>query len=193
MTFDVEIAGRTRTVSIERLDRAGRFRVTLDGVPHDLDVARTGDFGLSMLTPGNGERVLFSDMSSPEKMTISGEGGPRVSAEVLVAPGGSAGEMLVTLGGRTATATLNGRRKGGYADTAGHGHGDAVIAAPMPGRVVRVLVAAGDEVAARQPIVVVEAMKMENELRTPRAGRVKEIGVSPGAPVEAGRILAVIG
>ena len=62
----------------------------------------------------------------------------------------------------------------------------------MPGRVVRVLVAAGDEVAARQGVVVVEAMKMENELRAPRAGRVKEVSVAAGTSVEAGRILAVI-
>jgi biotin carboxyl carrier protein len=170
MTVDVEIAGRTRTVSIDRLDRAGRFRVTLDGVPYLLDVARTGDFGLSMLTSAHGGGVLFSETSSPEKKTLPGKREPRVSAEVLVAPGGSAGEMLVTLGGRTATATLNGRRKGGYTDAGGHGHGEAMIAAPMPGRVVRILVAAGDEVAARQAIVVVEAMKMENELRAPRAG-----------------------
>jgi biotin carboxyl carrier protein len=62
----------------------------------------------------------------------------------------------------------------------------------MPGRVVRVLVAAGDEVGPRQGIVVVEAMKMENELYAPRAGRVREISVSPGTSVEAGRVLAVI-
>ncbi len=48
----------------------------------------------------------------------------------------------------------------------------------MPGRVVRVLVAPGDEVAARQPVVVVEAMKMENELRSPKAGRVKDVAVA---------------
>ena len=62
----------------------------------------------------------------------------------------------------------------------------------MPGRIVRVLAAAGDDVAARQPVVVVEAMKMENELRAPRAGKVKEIPVAPGMSVEAGRVLAVI-
>jgi biotin carboxyl carrier protein len=62
----------------------------------------------------------------------------------------------------------------------------------MPGKVVRVLVKPGDEVVARQGVVVVEAMKMENELRAPRAGRVKEVSVVPGMSVEAGRILAVI-
>ena len=62
----------------------------------------------------------------------------------------------------------------------------------MPGRVVRVLVAAGDTVAARQGVVVVEAMKMENELRTPKAGVVKDVAVAPGTLVEAGRVLMLI-
>jgi biotin carboxyl carrier protein len=59
----------------------------------------------------------------------------------------------------------------------------------MPGRVVRVLVAAGDEVIARQGLVVVEAMKMENELTASRAGRVAEVAVVEGQSVEAGRLL----
>jgi biotin carboxyl carrier protein len=62
----------------------------------------------------------------------------------------------------------------------------------MPGRVVRVLVGPGDEVEARQPVLVIEAMKMENELRAPRAGRVKDVAVEQGASVEAGRVLVVI-
>jgi biotin carboxyl carrier protein len=62
----------------------------------------------------------------------------------------------------------------------------------MPGRVVRVLVARGEAVAARQPVVVVEAMKMENELRSPKAGRVKDVAVEAGTSVEAGRALVVI-
>jgi biotin carboxyl carrier protein len=62
----------------------------------------------------------------------------------------------------------------------------------MPGRVVRVLAAAGTEVAAGQGLVVVEAMKMENELRAPHAGRVAELTVREGQAVEAGATLAVI-
>ena len=64
--------------------------------------------------------------------------------------------------------------------------------APMPGRVVRVLVSPGDAVAARQGVVVVEAMKMENELRSPKAGTVRDVSVTPGTSVEAGRVLVVI-
>jgi biotin carboxyl carrier protein len=62
----------------------------------------------------------------------------------------------------------------------------------MPGKVVRVLVAEGDEVAARQGVVVIEAMKMENELRAPRAGRVGSVAVQPGALVESGALLLTI-
>ena len=62
----------------------------------------------------------------------------------------------------------------------------------MPGRVVRILVAPGDQVADRQPVIVVEAMKMENELRSPKAGRVKHVAVAPGMSVDGGRVLIVI-
>jgi biotin carboxyl carrier protein len=62
----------------------------------------------------------------------------------------------------------------------------------MPGRVARVLVAPGDQVEARQGLVVIEAMKMENELTALRAGRVREVTVTVGAAVEAGRLLVLI-
>ena len=67
------------------------------------------------------------------------------------------------------------------------------VTAPMPGRVVRVLSAPGADVAAGQGLVVIEAMKMENELRAPRAGRVQELPVREGQAVEAGALLAVVG
>jgi biotin carboxyl carrier protein len=63
----------------------------------------------------------------------------------------------------------------------------------MPGRVVRVLRAPGAEVAAGEGLVVIEAMKMENELRSPRAGRVQEVAVREGQAVEAGALLMVVG
>jgi biotin carboxyl carrier protein len=82
------------------------------------------------------------------------------------------------------------RRRGTTAD--GGRAGLQPVVAPMPGRVVRVLVGPGDAVAARQAVIVVEAMKMENELRSPKAGTVKEVSVTPGTSVEAGRVLVVI-
>jgi biotin carboxyl carrier protein len=168
MTFDIEINGRARVVSVERA-AAGRYRVTVDGTPHLIDAERVGSFGLSLLMDGG------------------------VSRDVQIAPGGAPGEMLVRLDGRTAAALIDGRRTGrASADGGTHARGEQAVVAPMPGRIVRLLVSRGDDVAARQGVVVVEAMKMENELRSPKAGRVKDVAVTAGASVEAGRVLIVI-
>jgi biotin carboxyl carrier protein len=181
MTFEVDIAGRSRSVAIERVGgRRDVYRITVDGQAYVVSAVRVGEFGVSVLGT-----VLFSGQPPEEKRTA----GP--SADIFVSPGGAAGELLVTYDGRTVAASLNGRRR--HAREAGdHAHGEQRVTAPMPGRVVRVLVSPGDEVAARQGIVVVEAMKMENELRSPKAGRVKDVSVTPGTSVEAGRVLVVI-
>ena len=71
-------------------------------------------------------------------------------------------------------------------------HGSVEIVAPMPGKVVRVLVAEGEAVTAGSGILVVEAMKMQNELKTPKTGRVVSIRADPGATVNAGDVLAVV-
>ena len=171
MTFEIEINGTSRAVSIERTATAGRFRVTLDGETAVVDAQRSGEYGLSL---------LFADAS-------------HAGHAVQFAPGMTPGALLASMGGRTVAVTVNGRRSGrGAGDAGAAAHGEQKIVAPMPGRVVRVLVAAGDHVEARQPIVVVEAMKMENELRSPKAGRVKDVGVAAGASVEAGRVLVVV-
>lgn len=170
MTFEIEIEGRTRTVSLEREDNA-RYRVVVDGRPHLVDAVRVGEFGLSLFLNDGGS----------------------ASREVQVAPVGRSGELLVVLEGRTIGVTVNGRQsRRRRADAAGSGAGEQSVLAPMPGRVVRVLVGPGDEVTARQPVVVVEAMKMENELRSPKAGTVREVTVSTGMSVEAGRVLVTI-
>jgi biotin carboxyl carrier protein len=67
------------------------------------------------------------------------------------------------------------------------------VAAPMPGKIVRVLVAPGDAVEAGQGVLVVEAMKMQNEMKATRAGRVISVTVQEGATVTAGEVLATIG
>jgi biotin carboxyl carrier protein len=90
------------------------------------------------------------------------------------------------------TVLTPGRRKVPAKDRVTESSGQITVAAPMPGRVVKVLVAPGDTVTARQGLVVVEAMKMENELRAPRAGTVAEVRVREGAPVEANVVLVVI-
>jgi biotin carboxyl carrier protein len=62
----------------------------------------------------------------------------------------------------------------------------------MPGKVVRVLVKSGDEVEERQGLAVVEAMKMENELRATRHGHIRDVAVSEGQSVEAGQVLLIV-
>ncbi len=73
-----------------------------------------------------------------------------------------------------------------------HDKGTAQIVAPMPGKVVRVLVEAGTEVEAGAGILVVEAMKMQNEMKAPKAGQVVSIHAQAGSTVNAGDVLAVI-
>jgi biotin carboxyl carrier protein len=168
MTFEIQVNGRTRTVAIEKA-AAGTYRVSLDGHVRDVDATRVGFYGLSLLDVASG-----------------------IVRDVQVTPTGTRSELLVTTGGRTIVATLNGRRSGRAPGEGGSADGEQAVTAPMPGRVVRVLVSPGDEVAVRQGVVVVEAMKMENELRSPKAGRVKDVAVAPGTSVEAGRTLVVI-
>jgi len=72
------------------------------------------------------------------------------------------------------------------------GEGRQKVMAPMPGKVIRVLVKQGDAVEAGQGLVVVEAMKMQNEMRSPKAGRVAQLAAKPGGAVAAGEVLAVI-
>jgi biotin carboxyl carrier protein len=83
--------------------------------------------------------------------------------------------------------SLQGRR-----GAAGGAAGPRSLKAPMPGRVVRVLVSAGDEVLEGQAIMVIEAMKMQNELKSPKAGRVARVAAAVGDTVGAGDVLAVV-
>jgi biotin carboxyl carrier protein len=70
--------------------------------------------------------------------------------------------------------------------------GPRSVKAPMPGRVVRVLVGVGDEVEAQQGVVVIEAMKMQNELKSPKAGRVVRVAAVVGETVQQGDVLVVV-
>lgn len=176
MTFEIELDGRAHSVAIERAG-PDRFRVVIhrDGGDradtHVVNAVRVGEYGLSL---------LFENDTS-------------ASREIDVAPAGARGEFLAGFDGKLASIVVNGRRaRSATRATAGAGHGEQSIVAPMPGRVVRVLVGPGDEVEARQPLVVVEAMKMENELRAPKSGTIKEVTVAAGMSVEAGRILVTV-
>jgi biotin carboxyl carrier protein len=170
VTFEIDLNGRTRSVAIERVPaHPHHFRVTIDGVERLVDAVRINDHQLSLiLSDGDGasHQVSLTDTQTP-------------------------GEQTVTLPDATLTVVVNGRRSRRAADSAGAA-GEQRIVAPMPGKVLRVLVRAGDEVTLRQPLVVVEAMKMENELTSPKAGRVKEVAANEGQSVEAGRLLVIV-
>jgi len=66
------------------------------------------------------------------------------------------------------------------------------VTAPMPGKVVRILVQAGDKVEAGQGLLVVEAMKMQNEIRSPKGGTIERLHVKEGQPVNAGEVLCIV-
>ena len=170
MTFEIEIGDRLRTVSIEGLGAAGpaggTFRATIDGEAHDVSVRPT-DLGLSLVFDDG--RTL--DIAATETV---------------------AGEWFVQLPHVDVTAVADRRRRERSRPGVAAASGVQRITAPMPGRVVRVLVKVGEAVDNRQGLVVIEAMKMENELASPKAGVVKEVPVTEGQSVEAGRLLVVV-
>jgi biotin carboxyl carrier protein len=153
-----------RSVRVEVRGGSGRYTLRLDGRPVEVGVSEAGA----------GYRSLLIGTTSHE-LGIEREG----DAYRVSFPGAS---VVVTLAEARGSATLAPRE-----------HGPSRLTAPMPGRIVRVLSAAGADVVAGQGLVVIEAMKMENELRAPRGGRLTEVLVREGQAVEAGALLAVVG
>jgi biotin carboxyl carrier protein len=168
--FEVEIGGRLRLVAIDGLGAVGpaggRFRATVDGDAHEVSVRQT-DLGVS-LAFDDGRSV---DVAATETAT---------------------GEWFVQLPHVDVAAVVDRSRRERSRPDVASASGVQRILAPMPGRVVRVLVKPGDAVEVRQGLVVVEAMKMENELTSPKAGTVKEVHVAEGVSVEAGKLLVVV-
>jgi biotin carboxyl carrier protein len=103
------------------------------------------------------------------------------------------GTLEVTTNNRTYSVVLSDpKRLRGGGSRSVHSDAAAEIVAPMPGKVVRVLVEAGSEIEAGAGIVVVEAMKMQNALKSPKAGKIASINVVAGETVNAGQVLAVV-
>lgn len=174
MNVDVMVNGRPWKVAVEPAD-AGTFTVTIKGQSRLMDASWIDADTLSLIDASAVAREIRLHRRSD-------------NGSVGVEIGGQVYEAVVSVG------NAKRGREGFPAPSAGKTHPDPVsIKAPMPGRVVRVLVAVGEHVTARQAVVVVEAMKMENELRTPRDGIVKEIAATPGGAVEAGAVLVVVG
>jgi biotin carboxyl carrier protein len=138
---------------------------------------------------GGEERAADVQLVEPGVYSILMDGRSR-EARVEERPGG--GLVVVIDGFRFEYEVRDPRRWS--AKTAGaSGDGFQSVAAPMPGKVVRVLVAAGDEVEKGQGLVVVEAMKMQNEMKASRAGRVLTVTAKEGDTVAAGEVLATVG
>ena len=173
MTFDVDVNGQVRCVQIDRVVGAdNRFTVTMNGQQHVVDARRLDQSSLWL--------ILRDQNFSSHIVTIV-DSGRRANVDV------EKSSCVFQIG-------LNADRSIFTTETTSVPVADGLqqITAPMPGRVVKLLVAAGDLVTNRQGIVVVEAMKMENTLTSPSAGRVVEIKVKPGAVVEAGLVLATV-
>jgi len=183
MQYEVEIGGKVRQVVVTRT--GGAFAVSVDGRTRQVDAVRVDANTLSLLV----------DSLLPAEHSPAGQRDARANRvyEVSSAPGLGAGELQVHVGSAPVAVTLNGRRRWGQKqDGRGAGSGPQRVIAPMPGKIVRVLVNAGDRVSPRQSVVVVEAMKMENELRASREGTIAEIHVRQGMSVDAGTLLLVI-
>ncbi len=164
MIFDAHISGRSLRVEVQ--EREGRYHVTLDGRALEVDFRDLGRGFASLLVDGRSHEAGLERH-----------------------PGGA---WSVHLDGALHLFELHPAARGVAAGTAKPAGGPSKVKAPMPGKIVRVLVAAGADVEAGQGLIVMEAMKMENELRAPRAGRVREIPVHEGQAVETGALLALL-
>jgi biotin carboxyl carrier protein len=176
MIFDVAIGDRVRTVGIVR--KGGLLHVDVDGRTHVVDARRVSDSVVSMLVQLDGAAALARSVDA----AFAAPGGNR---DVDVHNDGPAVALQIRPAG-----AFGRQKKEGQAGAAGAG--PQRVIAPMPGKVVRVLVKPGDAVTARQGLVVVEAMKMENELRAARDGRVRDVAVKEGQSVDAGTVLLTV-
>jgi biotin carboxyl carrier protein len=169
MRYEVQLASSSgeekRVIELER-DAAG-WRVTLDGRPVAVDAVEIAPNILSILL--DGQSFEISVTPSPDGKLRLQTGTQELTAEVID------------------PRAWSGRRHGNV-----EAEGRQQILAPMPGKVVRLLVKAGDRVEAGQGLLVVEAMKMQNEIRSPKSGTVERVLAREGQPVNAGETLAWI-
>lgn len=152
----------SKTLRVEQSDK----RWTVNGEQIDLDAQQISANEISLLASGRAYRCLLDRSPNEEAITLNGE------------------RYVFTV--EDPRALKSRKQRGADAD------GPLPIKSSMPGRVLRMLVAEGDEVSTGQGILVVEAMKMQNEMKTTRAGRVQRIAVKDGETVNAGQLLAII-
>ena len=178
MKYEVRVGADTRSVSIER-NAQGELRVAIESLAHDDEGAKVFA-AVEVLEIGLGSfSILFQ--------------GASFDTQVIPEPGG----LAVFCRGREFHATVRDPRawKGTGKKTDGglqQTHGRQEVVAPMPGKIVRVLVTAGQNVEVGQGLVVVEAMKMQNEIRATKSGQAARLLVREGQTVSAGEPLLVI-
>jgi glutaconyl-CoA decarboxylase len=173
--FSVKIGAKERIVELGTADD-GRGRVVVDGVERAFELVAV-DNGAWLVRDGAAQALAYVD----------GEG---AKIGVSIRRGGAdpvmiAAEVVEARSAAVAVLAQQAQRP--------HDAGPSTVKSPMPGRVVKILARAGERVEAGQAVVVVEAMKMENELRAPRAGTVHELRCAEGAAVEAGQDLVIVG
>jgi biotin carboxyl carrier protein len=163
MLYDVTIDGKNYRLELNRAD--GRWSCRLDGRDIEVDAILARPDVLSLRIGNMAYEVKSERVASELHLWV---GSTRFAAEVRD------------------PRSLRGRAR------AGEAQGPKKIVAPMPGKVVRLLVREGDEVAAGTGLAVVEAMKMQNEIKSPKKGTVQKILVSEGAAVNAGDVLLIV-
>lgn len=163
-----------------------RLRVVVDGRQAPLELAReAGNWRFRF--DGGDEQSASVEQVEPGVYLVLWNGR---SYEAKIEPG--AGCLYVAAGGRRLAVAVHDPRRWDAAGKSRQREGRQNVPAPMPGRLVRLLVREGDPVEAGQGLAVVEAMKMQNEMKAPKAGRVLSLPVAQGETVSAGQVLAVI-
>jgi len=152
---------------------------------------------IQILVPPPGCR--FSLGRGPERSADVASPGPGIYSVLLDGRSYDArvertsGHLIVSVQGHRFEIEVRDPRRWSPNATSRRGGDIETVRAPMPGKVVRVLVAPGDTVEAGQGVMVVEAMKMQNEMKASRSGRVLSVAAKEGATVTAGEVLATIG
>lgn len=163
-----------------------RYTITIDGTEHEVELSRTRGGGyVARAKTSDGTRELEVQVLGDAPTLAVSIGGKVV--ELVPISAGSAGAR-----GSTQIATAADGRAKQRQRLASAGSSAFELKAPMPGRIVKVLVTPGQAVSAGSAALVMEAMKMENELACPRDGTVQRVLVQSGTAVERGAVLLVI-
>jgi len=162
------------------------YEILIDGRPHKLELTRDAERWLCTI---DGKQVEANGLvTRPDVLSIVIDG----HAYEVKRERTPVDTHLWVKNSRFAVEIRDPRSLRSRKAKAGSTEGPQKIAAPMPGKIVRILAPAGAAVEAGQGIIVVEAMKMQNEMKSPKSGTVKQVLVAEGATVNAGDVLAII-